>query len=72
MAKRVKASDLYKAGRFNTAEINANPDGSTTITCQGGQAPAPYKFRARDLLTDREEILEEDELQLEDEAEGGS
>lgn len=59
MAKKQKASDLYKQGRFNIANLTVNPDGSTTITCDGDQAPEPYTFRARHFLTDREELLDD-------------
>jgi len=65
MPKKLKASDLYKQGRFNVANITVEPDGSTTITCDGVQAPRPYTFRARHFLTKDEEILEEDVLEAE-------
>ena len=65
MPKKQKASDLYKQGRFNVANITVEPDGSTTITCDGVQAPGPYTFRARHFLTDKEEILEEHVLEVE-------
>ena len=65
MPKKQKASDLYKQGRFNYANLIQNPDGSTTITCDGVQAPRPYTFRARHFLTKDEEILEEDVLEVE-------
>jgi parvulin-like peptidyl-prolyl isomerase len=65
MPKELKASDLYRQGRFNVANITTEPDGSTTITCDGVQAPQPYTFRARHFLTKDEEILEEDALEVE-------
>jgi hypothetical protein len=65
MAKKQKASDLYKQGRFNYANLTHEADGSTTITCDGVQAPGPYTFRAKAFLTDKEEILEEDVLEVE-------
>jgi len=65
MPKELKASDLYRQGRFNVANLTLEPDGSTTITCDGVQAPRPYTFRVRAFLTKDEEILEEDVLEVE-------
>ncbi len=68
MPKRLKASQLYKQGRFNYANITVEADGSATITCDGRQAPRPYTFRARHFLTKDEEILEDQDVDLEDDA----
>jgi hypothetical protein len=65
MPKKLKASDLYNQGRFNIANITVAPNGTTTIICDGVQAPGPYTFRAKAFLTDKEEILEEDALEVE-------
>jgi hypothetical protein len=67
MPKRLKASQLYAQGRFNYATIIGNPDGSTTITCAGVQAPEPYTFRAHRFLEKDEVLLEDPELELADE-----
>ena len=64
MPKKVKASQLYKQGRFNYATITGNPDGSTTITCDGVQAPRPYTFRARHFLQPAEELLDDPEIDI--------
>jgi hypothetical protein len=66
MPKKLKASHLYKQGRFNTANIVHNPDGTTTITCDGVQAPRPYTFRARHFLTGREELLDDPAIDVAD------
>jgi len=67
MPKRITASQLYKQGRFNYATIIGNPDGSTTITCAGVQAPEPYTVRARAFLTKDEELLDDPVLEVADE-----
>jgi hypothetical protein len=64
MPKRLKASQLYKQGRFNIANITVEADGTTTITCDGVQAPQPYTFRARHFLTDKEELLDDPEIDI--------
>ena len=66
MTKKLKASHLYKQGRFNYANITVEADGSTTITCDGRQAPGPYTFRARRFLEKDEELLDDPELDVED------
>ncbi|OGR93597.1 MAG: hypothetical protein A2V88_00425 [Elusimicrobia bacterium RBG_16_66_12] len=66
MPKKLKASHLYKQGRFNYANLIANPDGSTTITCDGRQAPRPYTFRARHFLQPDEELLDDPDVEVED------
>jgi hypothetical protein len=66
MPNTTKASDLYRQGRFNVANITVNPDGSQTVTCDGVQAPRPYSFRVRNLNTDREEILEDQDVEVEE------
>lgn len=65
MVKKVRASQLYKEGRFNVANVEAAPDGTVTIRCTGSKAPHPYSFRARDFLSEREEVLEEDLVEVE-------
>jgi len=67
MSKKAKASHLYKEGRFNYADITHNPDGTTTITCDGVQVPRPYTFRARHLGSGREELLDDPEVNIEEE-----
>jgi hypothetical protein len=64
MPKKLKASDLYRQGRFNVANITVEADGTTTITCDGVQAPAPYTFRARHFLQPDEELLDDPELDV--------
>jgi hypothetical protein len=65
MPKELKASDLYRQGRFNVANITTEPDGSTTITCDGVQAPGPYTFRAKAFLTKDEELLDDPQVEVE-------
>ncbi len=71
MLKKLKASHLYKQGRFNAANITVEADGSTTIVCDGRQAPRPYTFRARHFLTDREELLDDPEIEVDEESVAG-
>jgi hypothetical protein len=66
MPKKLCASELYRQGRFNYADITHNPDGTTTITCAGVQAPAPYSFRVRNLGQPNEQLLDDPELEVED------
>ncbi len=66
MGQKSKASQLYKQGRYNHASITVEADGTTTVTCDGRQAPRPYTFKARHLLTDREEVLEDQDVDVED------
>jgi hypothetical protein len=65
MPKELKASDLYRQGRFNVANITTEPDGTTTITCDGVQAPGPYTFRAKAFLTKDEELLDDPQVEVE-------
>jgi len=67
MVKRLKASQLYKQGDFNYASIITAADGTTTITCDGVQAPGPYTFRARRFLEKDEVLLDDPELEVADE-----
>ena len=66
MSKRLKASHLYKQGRFNIANLSTEADGTTTITCDGVQAPRPYTFRARAFGTKDEVLLDDPEVEIED------
>lgn len=68
MPRKSKASQLYKEGRFNVANIIQDADGSQTISCDGVLAPRPYSFRARNFLTPEEEILEDEDVELEADA----
>lgn len=64
MVRKAKASQLYREGRFNYADHVVEPDGSVTIRCSGVKAPRPFTFRARNFLAEREEILEDQEVEL--------
>lgn len=66
MPKKLKASRLYKQGRFNYANITVEPDGTTTITCDGVQAPRPYTFRARRFLQPDEQLLDDPDIDVEE------
>ena len=66
MPKRLKASQLYKQGRFNYATITVALDGTTTIACDGRQAPGPYTFRARHFLQPDEVLLDDPEIEVAD------
>jgi len=67
MARRLKLSQLYKQGHFNYATIRELPDGTVTITAGSRQSPGRHTFRARHFLTDREELLDDPELEVADE-----
>lgn len=67
MSRKYKASHLYKQGRFNYANIIVETDGTTTITCDGVQAPRPYTFRARHFLEPGEELLDDPDIHVTDE-----
>lgn len=63
--RKEKASALYRQGRFNVANITVELDGTTTVICDGVRAPRPYAFRARNFQTEREEVLEDQEVEVE-------
>jgi len=64
MSRKLKASQLYKGGRFNVCNITQNPDGSISYVCDGRQAPRPYTFRARRFLEPDEELLDDPEVDV--------
>lgn len=64
MPKKIKASALYRQGRFNVANITVELDGTTTVICDGVRAPRPYTFKVREFGTEREEVLEDQEVEV--------
>jgi hypothetical protein len=66
MVKKLTASELYKQGLFNVANIIVELDGTTTVTCDGPLAPRPYTFRARHFLSPDEQLLDDPEVEVPD------
>ena len=67
MPRKLKASQLYKQGRFNVANFSENPDGTITIVCDGRRGEGAYTFRARRFLEPDEELLDDPDVDVDDE-----
>lgn len=62
--RRVRATELYREGAFTSCNNERQLDGSRLITCVHADMQTVFKFRVRNLHQEREEILEDEELEV--------
>jgi len=59
----VKASERYRRGDWNYCNQTTDGQGTTTVSFHRHGEPRGYSFRAKNFNTEKEEILEDEEVE---------